>query len=272
MTEPGGPERPVPVELLDLAVATALEAAELVRSARADGVRVAATKSSDVDVVTEADRASERLIRERLLGARPGDGFLGEEGGAADSSTGVVWVVDPIDGTVNFLYDIPQYAVSIAAEVDGEVLAGVVVDVAAGQVYAASSGGGATRDGEPLAVRASAPLAERLVATGFGYDADMRAAQVAAVSRMLPQVRDIRRFGAAALDLCAVACGRVDAYVEEGLNPWDHAAGALIAREAGARVEMGTGVAGRTLVICGPEDGFADFRTLVTDCGFEARS
>jgi len=255
-------------ELLDLARSVAEEAAVLVREHRAAGVEVADTKSSPVDVVTEADRAAEELIYSRLTRARPGDGFLGEEGGSAESSSGVTWVVDPIDGTVNFLYGIPQYAVSIAASRDGEVVAGVVVNVATGEVFAATRGGGATVDGRPLRVRDVVPLEQRLVATGFNYVADVRRLQAVAVGRMLSTVRDIRRLGSAALDLCAVGAGRLDGFVEEGLNPWDMAAGGLVATEAGARLETRPGVGGTTCVVAGPEAGFDDFVALVEDCGF----
>ena len=197
-------------------------------------MEVADTKSSVVDVVTEADRASEALIRSLLARARPDDAFLGEEGSDDAGTSGVRWVVDPIDGTVNFLYDLPQYAVSIAAERDGEAVAGVVVNAATGVEYAAALGAGATRDGRPIAVRGTVPLAERLIFTGFSYDADRRAVQAAALVRLLPRVRDVRRLGSCALDLCHVAEGQADGYVEEAVNLWDHAAGGLIAREAGA--------------------------------------
>jgi myo-inositol-1(or 4)-monophosphatase len=230
-------------ELLEIARSAALTAAELVRRRRAEGVAVAALKSSPVDVVTEADRESEELIRSLLADARPGDGFFGEESGACDSSrTGVTWVVDPIDGTVNYLYDIPQYAVSIAAvEVGSDpaewtALAGVVVNPALGEVYSAARGGGAFLGERRLRLSPGKELAQALVATGFSYTAERRGRQAEAVARLIPLVRDIRRQGSAALDLCAVAAGRADAYYERGLHPWDHAAGALIAAEAGARV------------------------------------
>jgi myo-inositol-1(or 4)-monophosphatase len=260
-------------DLLDLAVEVAAETAEMVLRRRRAGVEVAATKSSPVDVVTEVDRAAESLIFERLTAARPGDGFLGEEGGAtAESSSGVQWVVDPIDGTVNFLYGIPQYAVSIAATFEGRSVAGVVVDVAGGERFTATLGGGAFLDGARLRVRSDEPppLSQCLVGTGFSYLAERRAKQAAAVSTMLPEVRDIRRLGAAALDLCAVACGRLDAYVEEGLNPWDMAAGGLVATEAGAGLEQVPGVGGGSVVLCAPERGFEQFRGLVERCGFLA--
>jgi len=257
-------------ELLDLARSVADEAADLVRQQRRAGVEVADTKSSPVDIVTEVDRAAERLIYSRITRARPDDGFLGEEGASAESTTGVTWVVDPIDGTVNFLYGIPQYAVSIAASRGEEVVAGVVVNVASGEVFAATRGGGSTLDGRPLRVRDVVPLEQCLIATGFNYVAEVRALQAAAVGRMLNTVRDIRRLGSAALDLCALAAGRIDGFVEEGLNPWDKAAGGLIATEAGARVETWRGAGGTDCVVAGPAAGFDDFSALVVKCGFLA--
>jgi myo-inositol-1(or 4)-monophosphatase len=257
-------------DLLDLARDVALEAAELVAARRAGRVEVADTKTSSTDVVTEADRAAEELIYDHLTRARPGDGFLGEEGASAESSTGVTWVVDPIDGTVNFLYDIPQYAVSIAAERDGNTVAGVVVDVAGGEVFTGLRGGGAYVDGRRLRVREVVPLDQRLVATGFSYVPQTRTVQAAAVGRLLSSVRDVRRLGSAALDLCMVAAGRVDGYVEEGVQPWDVAAAALIAEEAGATIGACRGASGHTCVIAAPTAGFAEFEELARDCGFFA--
>ena len=257
-------------ELADLALETARAAADLVRRRRAQGVSVADTKSSDVDVVTAADRETEALIRERILSARPDDAILGEEEAAEPGTSGVRWIVDPIDGTVNFLYGLPQYAVSIAAEVDGEVVAGVVVDVAKSLEYVARPGPDgpvATRNGEPVAVRGPAPLGQRLIATGFSYQADVRAVQAEAVCRMLPQVRDIRRLGSCALDLCAVAEGLIDGYVEEGVNLWDHAAAGLIARAAGARTRELVGASGMPLLVCAPDHGFDDLLELVRTVG-----
>jgi myo-inositol-1(or 4)-monophosphatase len=231
---------PDPAELLALAVDTAREAAELVARGRASAGDDVDVKSSPVDVVTAVDRASEELIVARLLGARPGDALLGEEGAARTGTTGVRWVVDPIDGTVNFLYGLPYYAVSIAAEVDGVVRAGVVLNAATGELFSARSGDGAwltvpgAAEPERLSVGRPPSLAQSLVATGFGYRAEQRVAQGAVAARLLPQVRDIRRFGSSALDLCAVAAARADAYFELDLKPWDHAAGALVATEAGA--------------------------------------
>lgn len=261
-------------DLRDLAVAVATEAAELVARRQREGVDVVATKSSAIDVVTAADEESELLIRGRLLAARPGDGFLGEEGGDQVSESGVTWVVDPIDGTVNFLYGIPQYAVSIAArDADGVVLAGAVVNAATGHLFAAALGVGATctpSGGEPvqLRVRDSGDDARQwLVATGFGYVERVRAAQGAAVARLLPRVRDIRRAGAAALDLCALAAGQLDGYVEEGVKPWDWSAAGLVATEAGARLEVVAADDGREAVVAAPAATYDGFRTLVAEAG-----
>ncbi len=230
---------PDPGTLLDLAVATASEAAALVARGRATAADDVDVKSSPVDVVTAVDKASEELIVTRLLDARPGDGILGEEGAAREGTSGVRWVIDPIDGTVNFLYDLPAFAVSIAAEVDGRTVAGVVLNVATGDLFTATRGGGAHLSSparpQPVRLSGSRPesLDQTLVATGFGYRVEQRRAQGAVVAALLPRVRDIRRFGSSALDLCAAAAGRTDAYYELDLNPWDHAAGALVAAEAG---------------------------------------
>ena len=238
MTRPAATP-PTPSALLDLAVGTATAAADLVARGRASAGESVHVKSSSVDVVTAVDTACEELIVDRLLAARPDDGVLGEEGSSRAGSSGVRWVIDPIDGTVNFLYGFPAYAVSIAAEVDGQVVAGVVVNVATGEVFSATAGGGAWLStpsrAEPERLRGSRPesLEHTLVATGFGYRVEQRRAQGAAVAELLTRVRDIRRNGSAALDLCSAAAGRVDAYYELHLNPWDHAAGALVAAEAG---------------------------------------
>ena len=230
-------------DLLSIARTIALEAGELAARRKAEGVEVVDRKSSPVDVVTAADRETEALIRARLAELRPDDGFFGEESGAETGSSGLTWIVDPIDGTVNFLYGIPHYAVSIAV-VEGEpdplswrALAGCVVNPASGEVYTAAAGGGAYLGEQRLEVPASVELSQALIATGFAYSAEERARQGAIVAALLPQVRDIRRMGTASLDLCAVAAGRANAYFERTLSPWDHAAGALIAREAGAIVK-----------------------------------
>jgi myo-inositol-1(or 4)-monophosphatase len=257
-------------ELLELAQEAARRAGELLRDGRPADLAVAATKSSPIDVVTEMDIAAEKLITDLISARRPDDGFLGEEGGSSSSSTGVVWVVDPIDGTVNFLYDIPQYAVSVAATVDGRSVAGVVVDVAGGETFTATLGGGARRGDVPLSLEGpgTPPLSKRLVGTGFNYVTDVKVRQAEAVARMLHEVRDIRRMGSAALDLCAVAAGRLDGYVEEGLNAWDMAAGGLVATEAGALLERRAGVGGKDCYLCAPAAGFPEFRDLVERCGF----
>lgn len=255
-------------DLLALALETAREAGRLVVAMREAGVDVTGTKSSPIDVVTEADRACEELIRERLLGARPDDGFLGEEGDDVAGSSGVRWIVDPIDGTVNYLYGMPHYAVSIAAARADEVVAGVVLSPVPGVEYAATLGAGATRNGVPVQVRATPALEQSLIGTGFGYETEVRTRQADAVARMLPQVRDIRRQGSCALDLCAVASGQLDGFVEEGPHIWDYAAGGLIAIEAGAALEIWTSVAGHDVVVCAPALGWSDFSDLVSDCGF----
>lgn len=195
------------------------------------------TKSSMTDMVTEMDEWSEATIVETIASLRPSDGFLGEEGASKPSETGVVWVIDPIDGTTNFLYDIPGFSVSIAARVDGIDVVGAVHDPIRGERFLAAQGQGATRNGAPISASAKSDLATALVATGFSYLPDRRRAQAEALTMVLPAVRDIRRFGGAALDLCAVACGRADAYYERGLGAWDSAAGAVIAAEAGAIVD-----------------------------------
>ncbi|MFF2050350.1 inositol monophosphatase family protein [Leifsonia sp. NPDC058194] len=229
-------------ELRDIAVAVAKRAATLAQQRRRDGVEIAASKSSVSDIVTRADREAEDLIRGVLAASRPADGFFGEESGAEAGTSGLTWVVDPIDGTVNYAYGIPDYAVSIAV-VEGDpdpatwrTLAGAVVNPEAGEVFAAAAGLGSTRNGQVLRVNAGVELPLALIGTGFGYDAGVRRRQAEFVARLIGEVRDIRRIGSAALDLCGLAAGRLDAYYERGLNPWDHAAGALVAREAGARV------------------------------------
>jgi myo-inositol-1(or 4)-monophosphatase len=226
---------PAAGDLLALASRLAEAAGEVLRSRPLDlGVT---TKSGPTDVVTVMDRAAERVILDGLAAARPGDAIVSEESAARQGSTGVRWLVDPLDGTVNYTYALPYYAVSIAAEVDDELTCGVVLDVDRGVEYAATRGGGATRGGVPISCSRQTDLSQALVATGFNYDIERRVVQARAMATVLPAVRDIRRFGSAALDLCAVACGVVDAFFEAGMHEWDWAAGALIAREAGARVD-----------------------------------
>ncbi len=244
-------------DLLALAERAARAAGDLVRDERPVDLGVASTKSSPTDVVTVMDERSEQLLRELLLTARPHDALLGEEGDDVSGTSGITWVVDPIDGTVNYLYGIPAYAVSIAA-VTGDprdpgghdVLAGCVHNPVSGETFTATRGGGAFLDGRPLRVSGQTDLAQSLVATGFGYAASRRRRQADVVAALLPVVRDIRRMGSGALDLCQVACARVDAYYERGLQPWDLAAGGLVAREAGALVTgLGEAPAGEQLVL-----------------------
>ncbi|WP_125566020.1 inositol monophosphatase family protein [Nocardioides baekrokdamisoli] len=259
-------------ELLALAQRAARATADLVRP-QIGSARVAATKSSAVDVVTQVDRDSEALIRSIITAARPHDAIVGEEEDDRPGSSGVRWIVDPIDGTVNFLYNLPEFAVSIAVEVAGVTVAGVVINIPQQIEYAAvrtADGVRSTRNGQPISVRAYAPLAERLIATGFSYDSGLRALQGAAAAKLLPSVRDLRRHGAAALELCHVAEGCVDGYLEEGTNVWDYAAGALIAEGAGATVEVLTGSGGRTLVVAGPADGFDELLTAAQACSYVA--
>lgn len=197
------------------------------------------TKSTSTDVVTEIDNWSEERIVEAITAARPDDGLLGEEGTNLAGSTGIQWVIDPIDGTTNFLYDLVGYSVSIGVELHGTAIAGAVYDPVRGELYSAAIGNGATRNGETISASNQANLGHALIATGFSYEADVRREQAKSLVEILPNVRDIRRFGGAALDLCNVASGRVDAYFELDIKPWDGSAGALIAREAGADVTLG---------------------------------
>ena len=229
-------------QLLETALVVAREAAALAEERRRGTVTVAASKSSSVDVVTAVDREVEALVRQRLSELQPGDGFLGEEGGRTDRSTSLTWVVDPIDGTVNYLYDIPQYSVSIAV-VEGEPnpgdwteLAAVVINVASGREFTAIRGGGAFSDGLPLKVNRPESLGQSLLSTGFSYSQKIRTQQAQVMAVVMPHIRDIRRMGAASLDLTALAAGQLDIYFELMLQPWDHAAGVLIAREAGAEI------------------------------------
>jgi myo-inositol-1(or 4)-monophosphatase len=193
-------------------------------------------KSSRNDPVSDADREAERAIVGLLASERPGDGLLAEEGSSREGSSGRRWIVDPLDGTVNFLYGFPCWGVSIALEDADGMAVGVVHDPTRGETFRAARGGGAELGGSPLRVRSPRTLDRALVGTGFGYDRARRAAQGALMAQLLPQVRDIRRTGAAALDLSWLAAGRLDGYFEHGLNTWDWAAGRLIAEEAGGSV------------------------------------
>ncbi|MFH8407271.1 inositol monophosphatase family protein [Streptomyces sp. NPDC018019] len=259
---------PLHAELLDLALEAARRAGELLRDGRPADLGVAATKSSPIDVVTEMDIASEKLITGFLAERRPADGFLGEEGASVTGSSGVRWVIDPVDGTVNYLYGLPSWAVSIAAEQDGETVAGVVAAPMRGETYHAVLDGGAFRNGEPVRCRPAPPLSQALIGTGFAYVGERRAAQAEVLRTLLPQVRDIRRGGSAAIDLCDVACGRLDGYYERGLNAWDMAAGALIAREAGALTGGRPGEpASNDLAVAASPEVFATLQPLLEELG-----
>ncbi|MDU0290186.1 inositol monophosphatase family protein [Saccharothrix longispora] len=227
-----------PRSLVDVAVLVAREAGSLALTTREAAVADVDTKSTITDVVTAADRAAERLVRERLASLRPGEPVIGEEEGGQAAAEGLTWVVDPIDGTVNYLYGIPHYAVSIAAQVDGESIAGAVHEPASGRTWTAARGGGAWLDGRRLQVNDVTRLDVSLLGYGFAYRADRRQRQAETWAKLATKVRDIRRAGAASLDLCAVAAGRLDAYAEHALGRWDWAAGALLAREAGAVVKV----------------------------------
>lgn len=251
-------------ELHDVAVKLAQEAGELIVSRRAGHIEVANTKSSDVDVVTAVDKESEEFLYARLQELRPGDGFLGEEGQVEPSSTGVTWVVDPIDGTVNFLYNIPHYAVSIAA-VTGDptpgtwqVEAGAIFNPVTGELFHAARGAGSYLGERRLQIGEPPPMNLALLATGFAYSTAMRLEQVRILGQLIGEVRDIRRMGTASLDLAAVAAGRVDVYFERTLNAWDHAAGEVLVTEAGGVI------AGIRDLPQGREGIFAGHPTLVT--------
>jgi myo-inositol-1(or 4)-monophosphatase len=226
-----------PAQLERLAAETARVAAELVQSTYGRP-RAVGRKTSPTDVVTQTDLRAEDLIRRLLHEATPDAGVLGEEGETTDPAARVQWVIDPLDGTINFLYGVPLFAVSIAAAVDGEVVAAAVIDVLRDELFSASLGGGARCDGAPIEVSPCASLPQALVATGFSYQADLRDRQGEVAHTVLARARDLRCFGSAALELCWVACARLDAYFQRDTAIWDRAAGALIAAEAGARTEL----------------------------------
>lgn len=257
-----------PVALLDLARPLAQEvAAHLVAGLDRPGPQVTA-KSTPTDLVTELDTWAERHITERLLAVRPHDGVEGEEGAALAGTSGITWCVDPIDGTVNFVHGLPGFCVSIAAQVDGRSIAGVVVSPLHHDTFEATLGGGATRNAR--AIRCSTPesVARSVVGTGFGYDPVRRRRQAEVLVRVIDRIADIRRGGAAAVDLCSVACGRLDGYWEVGLNAWDHAAGGLIATEAGARCEgLGGAVASERFILAAPPATFDALAELLEAAG-----
>ncbi|HVF33285.1 MAG TPA: inositol monophosphatase family protein [Acidimicrobiales bacterium] len=255
---------PVPDDLRALAVALAEEAGALLLEGQPKVRASVETKSTGTDMVTEMDRASERLIVDGLLAARPDDGILGEEGSARAGTSGVRWVIDPLDGTTNYLYGFPSYGVAIGAEVDGAPVAAAVHDPVHGETFSASLGGGSACNGRALTVTGPPTLATALVGTGFAYDAARRAAQAEVVRRVVPNVRDLRRAGAAALDLCWVAAGRLDAFYERGLAPWDWCAASLVAAEAGLRTQV-FDEGGHDLHVAAPPHLFDDLVALLRD-------
>ncbi len=264
-----------PLDLHDIAALIAKEAGVLISQGRAEA-HVTATKSSDIDIVTQMDLAAERLLRERLAQLRPDDSILGEEGNDVVGTSDVTWVLDPIDGTVNYLYGLPHYAVSVAAVTGGAdpakwtALAGAVYD-GSGVLWSAARGHGAWRDGVPMERTHAPALEATLLATGFQYIAERRVAQGKIVAQLLGSVRDIRRLGAASVDLCLVAAGQIDAYYEHGLKPWDHAAGALIAAEAGVKVAgIDGGPADEHLLIAAMPETWDVLRDTLVDAGARA--
>lgn len=255
-------------ELLDVALEAAGRAGALLRDGRPADLAVASTKTSPIDVVTEMDIAAEKLITGILGERRPEDGLLGEEGSESAGTSGVRWVIDPLDGTVNYLYGLPTWGVSIAAEYRGETVAGVVAAPMRGETYHAVLGRGAWLGGVRLACRPAAPLDQALIGTGFAYVQSRRAHQADVAQRIIPLVRDVRRGGSAAIDLCDVAAGRLDGYWERGLNPWDLAAGELIAREAGAVTGGRPGeLASGELALAATPAVFASLAPLLEEAG-----
>lgn len=223
-------------ELLSLAIEVAHSAgASLLKTFRQPAVGIE-SKSTPTDLVSAADKASEALILDLIGSNRPADGILSEEGGGDSSSSGLTWVVDPLDGTVNYLFGIPAWAVSIAIEDDKGGVVGVVHQPTTGETFAAERGLGATLDGRPIRVGSRRELSSALVGTGFAYDSRARVVQAQLATKVLPEARDIRRAGSAALDLAAVSCGRLDAFYEAPMEPWDKAAGILLITEAGGEV------------------------------------
>jgi myo-inositol-1(or 4)-monophosphatase len=254
-----------------LAEQAATSTAALLLQGLATERTVVEAKSTPTDLVTEMDRAAEEHLVHALLGARPDDGFLGEEGHDTPGTSGVRWVVDPLDGTTNYLYRHPGFGVSVAAEVDGRTVVGVVADAVHQHVFSAALGQGATRDGSLLRRGPAPPLGEMLVATGFGYARQRRAHQAQVLTLVLPEVRDIRRMGAAAVDLCSVAAGQVDAFYERGLAHWDRAAGALVARESGCQVgdlQGGDGADG--FILAAPPERFDELAELLRRAAADA--
>jgi myo-inositol-1(or 4)-monophosphatase len=251
--------------LLELAVRLARLGASIHREGRHRPLEVR-TKTRETDLVSRVDAEAERAIVRELRAARPEDGILAEEETDVGGSSRVRWLIDPLDGTVNYVHRYPAYACSIGFEVDGELAGGAIVDSTRGVTYAARRHGGATCDGEPIRPSEKTDLSRCLIATGFAYASELRAEQAQVAARLLPIVADIRRGGSAALDLAAVAAAEVDAYYEIGLRPWDLAAGSAIASEAGARVEV-LPVEDDELVVAAPTQLFEPLLGLLRECG-----
>jgi len=271
MTNLALPDADATRELMELAATMATDVGERVRAARHEGVAVAGLKSTATDVVTQADLIAEQRLRSLIAEHRPHDAVLGEEGGATGGTSGLTWVLDPIDGTVNYLYGLPVYAVSVAVVAGGPdpatwtQVAGAVVNAADGRLWTAGRGLGAWHAGQRLRVNEPQPLAQSLVGTGFGYAAELRRHQARVLAGLLDKVRDVRRAGSCALDLCSVASGQLDAYFERGTNVWDFAAGSLVVREAGGVVTGLRGAAeGPAMAVAGPAETVAELVAYLT--------
>ncbi|CAN5129000.1 inositol monophosphatase family protein [soil metagenome] len=255
-------------EVLALAVRLVGDAGALLIERRNTSHGLIGTKTSATDLVSEVDRACEELVVEGIREARPHDAILAEEGTTDSGTSRWRWVIDPLDGTINYLYGLPAFAVSVAVELDGRPEVGVVVDPVHGETFVAVRGRGATRNGEPIQVSDRKELALALVGTGFSYEAERRSRQATVLTSVLPAVRDIRRAGAASIDLCWVACGRLDGYYEQGLQPWDFAAGALVAEEAGATIgDLSGGGPSGTFTMATVPALFEPLRSLLVEAG-----
>ena len=260
--EPEQNQFPTAASLEQLACHVGLAASVIVREGYGNA-QALRSKSSPTDIVTQTDIDSENLVRSLLADLSPNSGVLGEEGGGTDPGRAVQWIIDPLDGTINFLYGVPLFAVSIAAAIEGVVVAGAVIDVLRQEVFSAHLCGGASLNNAPITTSKCEQLSRALVMTGFSYSAELRARQGHIVQGLLSEARDIRCFGSAALELCWVACGRADGYFERDTKLWDYAAGALIAHEAGAQIELPC-PENQDLVLAASTAIFADLRSRVT--------
>ncbi len=254
---------PSPVELERIATETARAASAIIRAGYGNATSLR-SKSSPTDIVTQTDIDSENLVRQLLGAATPQAGLLGEEGGGTHPGQPLQWIIDPLDGTINFLYGVPIFAVSIAAAFQGDVVAGAVIDVPREEVFSAHLGGGARLNGESIHVAPCDGLAGALIATGFSYRPELREQQGRITHGLLPNVRDVRAFGSAALECCWVACGRLNGYFERDIKLWDYAAGALIATEAGAQAELPC-PENADLVVTATPNIFSALRALLQD-------